>query len=152
MPDDTLPAAPARAGTLGFALGGAALLVVLVTFVAGPFAPQHSVGVSLGEIAAEAGKATLRNWIGVEQPTPQAAPWTIDRVLWVLGITLGIAGILCGGAAFVRREPRSIAAWATGLGIAAITVQFLTSALMIILGVIVVCALIYTLGDVLSIE
>ena len=146
----TPPSAPTRAGIVGFVLGGIALLLVLITFVAGPFAPQHTVGVTLGEIAAEAGKATLRNWIGMEQPAPQAAAWTIDRVLWVVGIVLGVIAILCGAAAYIRRESRTVAGWATGLGVAAITLQFVSSALMIIVGAMVLCALIYALGDLLS--
>ena len=146
----TPPAAPTRAGLVGFVLGGIALLLVLITFVAGPFAPQQTVGVTLGEIAAEAGKATLRNWIGMEQPAPQAAAWTIDRILWVAGILLGVIAILCGGAAYIRRESRAVAGWAAGLGVAAISLQFVSSALMIIIGAMVLCALIYALGDLLS--
>ena len=146
----TPPLTSAPAGMTGFALGGAALLLVLVVFVAGPFAPQHTVGVTLGEIAAEAGKATLRNWLGMEQPAPQTAAWTIDRTLWVAGIALGTVAVLSGALALIRRERRDLATWAIGLGIAALSIQFLASAMMIILGVLVLCALIYALGDFLS--
>ena len=147
----TRPTAPTRAGLIGFALGGAALLLVLVTFVAGPFAPQQSVGVSLGEIAAEAGKASLRNWFGLEQPDAQTSAWTIDRVLRVVSISLAVFAILCGACGYFRRERRDIAAWAVGLGTSAVILQFFSSALMIILGVVIICALIYALGDFLSI-
>ena len=76
--------------------------------------------------------------------------WTIDRILWVAGILLGVIAILCGGAAYIRRESRAVAGWATGLGVAAISLQFVSSALMIIIGAMVLCALIYALGDLLS--
>lgn len=139
-----------RIGVAGFALGALALLVVCVTFVAGPFAPQHSVGVSLGEIAAEAGKATLRNWLGQEQPPPQAATWTIDRILWVSGVVLGVLALLSGALALILHERRDVAFWAIGLGLSAVLAQILASTLMIILGFMVLCALIYALGDMLS--
>ena len=141
---------PSRAGIAGFALGAIALVVVLTTFVAGPFAPQHSVGVSLGDIAAEAGKATLRNWLGMEQPAPQTAVWTIDRTFWVIGVVLGALALVCGALGLILRERRDIAAWAIGLGIGAMTLQFAASALMIVMGGLLLCALIYTLGDFLS--
>ncbi len=147
----TTPTAPTRAGFIGFALGGAALLLVLITFVAGPFAPQQSVGVSLGDIAAEAGKATLRNWLGMEQPAAEAPAWTIDRILRVVSISLAVFAVLCGAFGYFRRERRDIAAWAVGLGSSAMILQFFSSALMIILGVVIICALIYALGDFLSI-
>ena len=152
MTDNTTlkPSFAAPAGTLGFVLGGGALILVLVTFVAGPFAPQQTVGTSLGEIAAEAGKAGLRNLLGLEQPAPTAAPWTIDRILWATGVFIGACAVLCGSTALIRRERRDVATWAIGLGVAAISIQVLASAMMIILGVLIVCALIYALGDFLS--
>jgi len=152
MTTETLPQAPrtSRIGLAGFALGALALLVVCITFVAGPFAPQHSVGVSLGEIAAEAGKATLRNWLGQEQPAPEATAWTIDRTLWVLGVAAGVLALLSGAVALLLHERRDVALWAIGLGLSAVLAQVLASTLMIIVGAMVLCALIYALGDVLS--
>ncbi len=153
MNDQTMPMqyAPSRVGLLGFGLGALALIVVLVAFVGGPFAPQHAVGVTLGDIAAEAGKATLRNWFGMEQPAPQAAAWTIDRTLWLAGVVLGAIAILCGAIALLRRERRDLAIWAVGLGISAVAVQFVATAIMLIIGALILCALIYALGDFLSI-
>lgn len=152
MSDQTLTShpIPSRAGILGFCLGALALIIVLVAFFGGPFAPQQATGVTLGDIAAEAGKATLRNWLGMDQPAPQAASWTIDRVLWVAVGVLGAAAILCGAIAMIRRERRDVAAWAVGLGVGAVTLQFAATALMLIVGALILCALIYALGDFFS--
>ncbi|WP_299146977.1 hypothetical protein [uncultured Tateyamaria sp.] len=147
--DTPQPTRP-RMGIAGFVLGGLALLVVVISFVGGPFAPQNTVGVTLGDIAAEAGKATLRNWLGMEQPGPEPVPWTIDRTLWLIGVVLGVIATLCGAAALLLRERRDIALWALGLGISAVALQFVASALMLIVGAMILCALIYSFGDFLS--
>ena len=53
-------------GWIGFGLAAMALFAALFVFWAGPFAPQQSTGVSLGELAAELGKSTLRAAAGLE--------------------------------------------------------------------------------------
>jgi len=147
---DTVAPVRPRMGVAGFMLGALALLVVVISFVGGPFAPQNAVGVTLGDIAAEAGKATLRNWLGMDQPTAAPAPWTIDRALWLVGVVLGVIAILCGAVALLLSERRDIALWALGLGISAVMLQFIASALMMVVGALILCALIYALGDFLS--
>ncbi|WP_171230932.1 hypothetical protein [Ruegeria sp. HKCCA6707] len=56
-------------GWIGFCVGALALFAALFVFWAGPFAPQHSAGVTLGELAAEIGKSTLRAAAGLDQPS-----------------------------------------------------------------------------------
>ncbi|MGC9420775.1 MAG: hypothetical protein ACP5EN_17555, partial [Rhodovulum sp.] len=58
---DTAPAPRAVLGWLGFATGAAALILTIVVFWAGPFAPQQTAGVSLGELAAEIAKSAARS-------------------------------------------------------------------------------------------
>lgn len=45
-------------GWAGFCLAALTLFAALFVFWAGPFAPQQSTGVTLGELAAELGKST----------------------------------------------------------------------------------------------
>ena len=92
----TAPARPPRAtfGWLGFAIGGTALLLTLVTFWAGPFAPQQAAGINLGELAAEIAKSAARSVAGQPQPAAVSAAKTIDDYL----------GICVGGARGPRRD------------------------------------------------
>lgn len=126
--------------SVGIMFGLVGLFIVSVAFVAGPFAPAPSVGTSLGELAAEAGKAALRNWAGLEQPAPEPHTWSIDRILWVAGLVAGFVAVLCGIAAQVRKERRDLVKWAIGLGLGAVAVQLLISAMLLIGGLILVCA------------
>ncbi len=137
-------------GMIGFVIGSIALLIIVVTYSAGPFAPQQTVGVSLGEIAAEAGKSTFRSWLGLQQPEPQAIAWDIDRVLKAAVMVLGVLAILLGAVAIIRRERRTVALWAIGLGSGAVAMQFVVTSIMLIMGAMIICALIYAFGDLLS--
>ena len=76
---ETVPSIPPRptAGLVGFLFGAAALILVLVHFWAGPFAPQQDAAVSIGEIAAEIRNSAVR---GLTEATwavhhPQPAPF-----------------------------------------------------------------------------
>ena len=134
------------AGTVGFLVGACAFLLVLVTVVAGPFAPQQDLGVSLGETAGQAGKAMLRNWLGLSQPVAEARGWNIDRTLWVLSITGGGLAIILGMLAFLRGEPRRLAGAALAIGIGAVTVQLVAGAVMMILGVVLICSILFAVA------
>lgn len=57
-------------------------------FWAGPFAPQQSARVSLGELAAEVGQSAVRKVIGMKQPDPKPIQRDIDDFLSI-GSALG---------------------------------------------------------------
>lgn len=142
--------APAAAtfGWLGFFTGAAALILTLVVFWAGPFAPQQTAGVSLGELAAEVAKSAARSVTGQAQPAPAAQPWTIDDTLEVaVGVLAGLA-IVLGVAAFVRHERRRAAMSGIALGGLAIGLQFLAWSIMLIAGALVVMGLMAAMRDV----
>ena len=137
-------------GIIGFVCGGVALLAVLVHFAAGPFAPVQDSAVTLGEFTARMGKAAFRDIFGLAQPEPETLGWDVDRILKFAIMAVGGLAVLLGLAAFLRRESRKLAFSAVSLGAAAVAMQTFTLVLAMILGTIVICSLIYTLGDILS--
>jgi hypothetical protein len=139
-----------RVAVAGIGLGGVALVLVLVTLVSGPFPLQHSAGITMGEIPSATVSTTLPDMTGMDQPIAQGYSLAIDRFLQVTVVASGLLAALCGAVGLFLRERRDIAGWAIGLGICAVTLQFLASTLIVVIGALIVCALIHALGDVLS--
>ncbi|CTQ49977.1 hypothetical protein [Jannaschia donghaensis] len=133
-------------GTAGLILGGLALVLAVFHFFGGPFAPQDAVGVTLGEIAAEAGKAALRDLVGLGQPTPVPSPWDIDRILWTGTAVTGAFAVVLAVIALVRHEPRRIVIGGAALGAAAITFQFAAVIVMTLLAILVIGIILDSLG------
>ncbi|WP_146186145.1 hypothetical protein [Pontivivens insulae] len=134
-------------GWAGFAFGGAALLVSLIVFLAGPFAPQQSVGVSLGELAAEIVSSASRSMAGLEQPEPEVAARTIDDFLDIGIAVAATVAILFGIAALVRHESRRLAVSGIALGGFVIAFQVFTFVVAMIAGVILIAAVVGSLSD-----
>jgi len=144
---DTARMPGATFGWLGFATGAVALILVLVHFWAGPFAPQQSAGVSLGELAADIAKSAARSVAGQPQPEPVARPWNSDDYLEVAaGVFAGLA-IVLGVASFVRHERKRAALSGIALGGLAVGIQLFAWTVMLIVGGLVVSAIIYALRD-----
>jgi hypothetical protein len=144
---DTTPAQRTTLGWIGFITGAAALILTIVVFWAGPFAPQQSAGVSLGELAADIAKSAARSVSGQPQPDPVAPPRDIDDYLDIaVGLLAGLA-IVIGIAALVRDEQRRAAFSGIALGALAVGFQLFTWTVMMIVGALVVSAIIYALRD-----
>lgn len=147
---DISPIARAPFGWSGFAAGATALILTLVLFWAGPFAPQQSAGVSIGELAAEIAKSAARSVAGQPQPEPVAIPRTIDDHLAVaVGVLAGLAVVL-GVASLIRHEHKRAALSGIGLGAAAIGIQLFAYAIMMIVGALVIASTIYAMRDTLG--
>ncbi len=134
-------------GWSGFAMGAVALLLTLVVFWAGPFAPQQATGVSLGELAADIAQSAARSVVGQSQPEPVSPPRDIDDYLEILvGVAAGVA-IVLGVAALVRHEHKRAAVSGIALGGLAIGVQLFAYTIMLIAGALVISAVVYALRD-----
>lgn len=131
----------------GFAVGALALLAAVGLFWAGPFAPQQSTGVSLGDLAAEVGQAAVRRATGQEQPEPAPVPRDIDDYLAIGTGALGVLAVILGFAGFAREEPRPPAFAAATLGGSAILFQFFAFYAMALLGVLLIAAILHGMGD-----
>lgn len=137
----------ATLGWLGFATGASALILTIVIFWAGPFAPQQSAGVTLGELAAEIAQSAARSVAGQAQPGPVAPVRNIDDYLAVgVGLLAGLA-IVTGIASFIRHERRRVALSGVTLGALAVGFQLFTWTVMLIAGGLMIAAIIYALRD-----
>ncbi|WP_075214879.1 hypothetical protein [Mongoliimonas terrestris] len=138
----------ATLGWLGFAVGAAALVLTLVIVWAGPFAPQRSPGVGIGELAADIARSAARSVAGQPQPEPVVPSRDIDDHLHVAAGVLAGFAIVLGVAAFVRHERKRAALSGIALGGLAIGVQLFTYAVMLIVVGLVIAAVIYAMRDV----
>lgn len=129
------PNKSAHLGWFGFTLGALALVLVVSHFFSGPFAPQQSAGVTVGELAAEMRDSALRSFRGEAQPAPVPVPWDIDDWLRLGGGILGAGSVVLAVASLVRREPYEVGVGAMVLGGGAIAFQFYAMALMMVIGV-----------------
>lgn len=144
---DTPDTPNASFGWLGFALGAAALVLTMVTFWAGPFAPQQSVGVSLGELAAEIAKSAARSAAGQSPPEPTPPVRNIDDYLKICVSLLAGLAITAGFASFIRHERKRAALSGIALGGLAVGFQLFTWTIMLIVGVFAIATVIYALRD-----
>ncbi|MEX0368831.1 MAG: hypothetical protein AB3N22_22450 [Ruegeria sp.] len=137
-------------GWLGFIVGSIALMAALFVFWAGPFAPQQSTGVSLGELAAEIGKSTLRAAAGLEQPEPVAQARDMDDYLRIGVSMLGGIAIILSAVGLLRHEKMRPAIAGIVIGTGAILFQFFAWAFLALLGVLVIMALLHSFSDFFS--
>jgi hypothetical protein len=144
---DIAPRPRPVAGLAGFALGAAALLLVLVQFWAGPFAPQQAAGVSLGELAAEFRDSALREMRGAPQPVPEPVPWDVDRVLSAIAAVLAGLAVVVALYGLIRHEAKRPAVAGIALAASAILFHFLSVMVLALAGAIVVAALAHAVGQ-----
>ncbi len=137
-------------GWAGFMLAALALFAALFVFWAGPFAPQQSTGVTLGELAAELGKSTLRAAAGTEQPAPVAPTRDLDDFLQIGVAMLGGLAIVVSVIGILRHEKRRPAIAGVVIGTGAILFQFFAMAFFAFLGALVIMALLNSFSDVFS--
>lgn len=128
-------------GWFGFVAGAAALLMAVTIFWAGPFAPQQATGVSLGELAADVGKAAMRSAVGLEQPAPELVARDLDDYLKVAVAVLGGIAVVLAAAGLVRHEPYRPAVAGVALGGAAILFQWFTWMVLVMAGALIIMAL-----------
>lgn len=133
--DIDLRSAPFSMAAIGF--GAIGLFVALLVVYAGPFAPQPDIGTTIGEIAGNMRAAAWRSFLGLEQPeaTIVQRAWDIDRVLMAAAPAAGVMGVVMAITAYIRHEPKRAATCGIALSIAAIFVQVLLIAALIIAGV-----------------
>ncbi len=137
-------------GWIGFGAAVIALFAALFVFWAGPFAPQQSAGVSLGELAAEIGKSTLRSAAGLEQPEPVARTRDLDDYLRIAVAMIGALSIVLSVIGILRHEKLRPAIAGISIGIGAILFQFFAFASFVFMGVLIIMALLNSFSDFFS--
>lgn len=144
---DAVEAPRSTLGWIGFATGSVALVLTILIFWAGPFAPQQDVGVGLGELVADIAKSAARSVAGQPQPAALVPTRDIDDYLRIgVGVLAGLS-IILGVAALVRYERKRAAISGIALGGLAVGFQLFAWMMMLFVGGLVICAVIYTLRD-----
>ena len=144
MTEKTVP----RISLGGIAIGGIALLVAVVHFWAGPFAPQKSVERTVAETAVAIRDATVAALKGeeIQDRAPESNSFDIDRTLMLSASVLGGIALILAVVGFAMGEPARAAGGAAILGAGAIAFQFAVVALGAIILAILVAAVIGELG------
>ncbi|WP_257167477.1 hypothetical protein [Bradyrhizobium sp. SRS-191] len=139
-----------RLGAIGCVIGLLALVAAVLPHwvlpVIDPPPPIDKVIVDVGHRVKDRLVARLK---GVDYQAPVREPSWTDRLhqqLPMAAVSLGLLAIILGVIGQLRREERHVAAMATTLGGCAIAVQLS----FVLMGVLVVMALLYFLGDFLA--
>jgi hypothetical protein len=135
-------------GFLGIGIGAMALLMAIVHFWAGPFAPQPSLERTVAEKAVAIRNATIAALKGeeIEEQTSSQRVIGLDEGLRTATGVLGGLAIILGVVGFAKRESPRVAGGAAVLGGAAIAFQFAILALGAIVLAILIAAVISQIG------
>jgi hypothetical protein len=147
---DTLPWPGFGWGHVALGTGALALSLAVLHVFGGPFAPQPSVGTTVGEIAGEMRAAALRAVNGEPQPAPVPRGWDIDRVLMLAAPLVGVLAIVLSMIAVLRGERYRLASYGATLGAGAIAFQFVWWIALLFAGVMLLVAIIENIGDILG--
>lgn len=107
----------------GIICGSAALLLLWVSFMAGPFSPRATLEDTIATKAVAIKQATFAALQGKEL-IPAAQNWDIDRVINMVIAVLSATAIICGVTGGVLRENRHAAGAAILFGISVVAFQF----------------------------
>lgn len=134
-------------GKWGIAAGGVALILALAHFWAGPFAPQPSLESVVSEKAVSIRRATIDALKGkpVEQSTA-ASKYDADKITQIITALLGGIAFILAAISFSNHESRRTAGSAAALGLTAIAFQFIAMFAMALLVVILIAAVLSSLG------
>lgn len=114
----------ANFGLIGFMLGVASILVILIQLSAF-FEPQEkSTGTVIGEIAAEIKLSASRALSGEPAPEPTPPPQDYNRLITIAALCVAGVAIALGGMGLYRNEPHRLPYLAVGLGVSAFVMLF----------------------------
>lgn len=146
--EQTIEERPAKFGLVGFMLGIASLVVILIQLSAF-FEPQEqSSGIIIGEIAADIKQSAARALAG--EPAPELTPPPLDYSQFITIAALCLAGvaIMLGGFGLYRKEPHRLSYMAVGIGVSAFVVQYVFWLAILICGVALLISIIGNLDSI----
>jgi hypothetical protein len=115
---------PAIFGLLGFLLGIASLVVILIQLSAF-FEPQEqSSGSVIGEIAADIKQSAMRALSGDPAPEPTPPPKDFGQFITIAALCVAGLAVVLGGVGLYRNEPHRLSYLAVGIGVSAIVMQY----------------------------
>ncbi len=135
-------------GTCGIIIGGLALMLALIHFWAGPFSPQPSLESIVAEKAASIRQATIDALKGKKADSePVKNDFNTDKITHIVTAVLGGLAFILAALSFSNHESKRAAGGAAALGISAIAFQFIAMYAMALLVVILISAVLSSLGD-----
>lgn len=133
-------------GFFGICIGGIALLLALAHFWAGPFSPTPTLETTIADKAASIRTATLKALKGEEYREVPETSWDADKAIYVITALLGGLALILSIVALAKQEPKRVALGGAVLGASAITFQFLAMYLMAFLVILLICAVLSSIG------
>lgn len=132
---------------IGVVFGLLALGAALLHFWLGPLERTPPLDEVVAEQALKIKARVLAKLTGAaSQEPPEPRTRSLDAWIDVLTVSFGFVAIACGVIAFIRREDKRATASAVLLGLGAIGFQFLALALGVIVLVILIGAVLSSLG------
>lgn len=150
MSQSDAAARPYALSMTGFLLAALGFCLVVVQFVAGPFAPQEYL--TLGEMAGNMARDAVDGFLRRSDADGAAAvPWAIDRIMLAGAMVAAVLGIVLGVAGLLRHEaPRAVGS-AIVMGGIAIAAQFFATTLVLIIGAVLILGLFAMIGGIFSV-
>lgn len=131
----------------GIVVGALALLLALVHFWAGPFSAQPTLETVIAQKAASIRSAALDALAGKEPVSESTmAHWDADKIADVVTAVFGGLAVIFAVLSLVQKEPTRVAGGAAALGVSAIAFQFIAMYAMALLVVLLIVAVISSLG------
>ncbi len=148
--EQNLEERPAKFGLVGFILGIASLVVVLIQISAIFEPPEKTSGSTIGEIAADIKQSAARALAGQPAPEPTPPPRNYSQFMTIAALCVaGIAAVF-GGIGLYRNEPHRLSYLAVGFGISAFAMQFFFWLAILICGVALLISIIGNLDSIFS--
>jgi len=134
-------------GMFGIVVGAIALMLALVHFWAGPFSPQLTLDAYVSEKAASIRNKTIDALKGkpVEKEYVKSN-FDADKVTRIITAVLGVLALILAALSFSNHESARTAGSAAALGVSAIAFQFIAMYAMALLVVILIVAVLSSLG------
>ncbi len=141
---------PAKFGLVGFMLGIASLVIILIHLSAF-FEPQEkSSGAVIGEIAAEIKQSAVRALAGEPAPEPSPLPQDYSQLITIAALCVAGIAVVLGGIGIYRNEPHRLSYMAVGVGLSALVLQYVFWLAILICGVALLISIIGKLDSILG--
>ncbi len=140
----------AKFGLIGFLLGVASLVAILIQLSAF-FEPQEkSSGSVIGEIAADIKQSAARALSGKPAPEPTPPPQDNSQLLTIAALCVAGIAVVLGGIGLYRNEPHRLSYLAMGFGTSAIVMQYMFWLAILICGVALLISIIENIDSIFS--
>jgi hypothetical protein len=144
----TMKDRPAKFGLVGFMLGIASLVIILIQLSAF-FEPQEkSSGTVIGEIAADIKQSAARALTGEPAPKPTPRPQDYGQFITIAALCVAGIAVVLGGIGLYQNEPHRLSYMAIGIGVSALVMHYVFWLAMLICGVALLISVIENLDSI----